>query len=544
MDFADGRVGTRPGGNRGSIVLATLMSTRRSRAGIGSIVLALVFCVSGCASVPDPTGLGPTDVRSNALFEEHATIPAQPTLGTFIDEKTASAISHNPKSDFAVYTSRNEGNYEFSRIVPDPVEDAIATEAKKDAGNIDPVVGTAMLARARGYKADPAVQVALLQPDPSLAESYAAAGIDLVTLELGWDAYQPTATTTNRSYVAKRVAEARAYTDAGLEVVLDLGLQYTPAWAWALPGETRFTNQYGEQWHGEIGTDALDAVWNSTARQAEGTYVGLVARDFAGLVDRVRVGGLLSGELRLPPAHAAGHVDSLWAFGEGALAASPDPTWRPGSGTAAQARRWLDFYMSSVSRYAVWLTQTVGSAFPATPIDVLLPGWGVRPGDLERVAADRVSTGAVVSTGDDLASGLDWPRQIRALDRLALDLTVVTTWLDAPSYGAAPRDLAPVEYLATLTRPLAMPLSGENTGGGGAATLERVREQAKRLELGRITWMPDRDPGTLGGVTLGDLGAAFPDRAGQASRSQSIQLGTAFSLSRSRLIEVPGSAPN
>jgi hypothetical protein len=83
----------------------------------------------------------------------------------------------------------------------------------------------------------------------------------------------------------------------------------------------------------------------------------------------------------------------------------------------------------------------------------------------------------------------------------------VTTWLDAPSYGTAPRDLAPVEYLATLTRPLATPLSGENTGGGGTAALTRVREQAKRLGLGRITWMPDRTPGA---VTPEDLGRAFP----------------------------------
>jgi hypothetical protein len=439
-------------------VTSSVSSSRRRAVVIGSVVVALVLCVSGCADTAAP--VGSQDARSQ------------------FRAKASSADSSSAK-DAAGHTAEATG---------------LTTNAEKSTPT-----ATA--------EATAAVQVELLQPDPAQASSYAAAGVDLVTLELGWDAYQPTATTTNASYVAQRVAEARAYENAGLRVVLDLGIQYPPAWAWSLSGETRFTNQYGEQWHGGIGTDALDAVWNAAARDAESRYVSLVARDFAGVVDRVRVGGLLSGEVRLPPAHSTGRTDSLWAFGPAALAASPDPTWRPGTGTVAQARQWLDFYTSSVSGYAVWLTKTVGSAFPARPIDVLMPGWGLRPGDLDRVADARVSTSAVESTGDDLAGGIDWPLQISALDGLGLDVTAVTTWLDAPSYGTSPHDLAPVEYLASLTRPLAMPLSGENTGGGGQAALARVRDQAGRLGLLRITWMSDS---ALGAVTPQNLGAAFP----------------------------------
>ncbi|WP_165069788.1 hypothetical protein [Marisediminicola senii] len=351
------------------------------------------------------------------------------------------------------------------------------------------------------------VQVQLLQPRAGEAASYAAVGVDVVTLELGWDEYQPSQSRTSSSYVAQRVAEAEAYADAGLEVVLDLGLQYPPSWARGLPGETRFVNQHGDQWRGGTGTDPVDGVWNPAVRAAQGAYVAQVARDFTGVVDRVRVGGLLSGEIRLPPANAAGRTDSLWAFGAGALAASPNPTWRPGTGTTEQAAEWLEFYLSSVSDYAVWLTQTVNAAFPAAPIDVLLPGWGIRPGDIDRMTEARLSTNAIVTTGDDLAGGIDWPRQVRALDGLGLDLTAVSTWVDAPSYGTGPRDLAPVEYLATITRPMGMPLSGENTGGGGPAALARVQEQVDRLGLRRITWMPD---GTDGDITPADLGEAFP----------------------------------
>ncbi|QHC64466.1 hypothetical protein GSU69_18455 [Rathayibacter festucae] len=369
-------------------------------------------------------------------------------------------------------------------------------------GSVNPASLTTTAAEA-----DHPVSIELLQPIAGDASSYAAAGIDLVTLELGWDAYQPTATSTNRDYVARRLAEARGYRSAGIEVVLDLGLQYPPAWAWKLPGSTRFTNQYGEQWRGDIGSDALDAVWNPAVRKAQSSYVSAVARDFAGVVDRVRVGGLLSGELRLPPAHSAARVDSLWAFSPGALAAAPDPRWRPGSGTATQSRQWLEFYLSSVSGYGTWLTRTVGTAFPRAPIDVLLPGWGVRPGDIDRVVNARVSSSAVASTGDDLAGGIDWPRQLRAIDKLGLNVTAVTTWLDAPSYGTAPRDLAPADYLAPLVRELGMPLSGENTGGGGDAAVDRVVSQVNRLDLDRVTWMPDR----AGALPPQTLFAAFPD---------------------------------
>lgn len=367
------------------------------------------------------------------------------------------------------------------------------------------------LAPADAGRAISPIDIALLQPDPARAHVYVAGGVDLVTLELGWDAYQPSPKSSNPSYVEKRVAEARAYSDAGLDVVLDLGIQYPPAWAWSLPGSTRFTNQYGEQWHGGIGTDAIDGVWNDAVRKAQAAYIEAVSRDFAGLADRVRVGGLLSGEIRLPPARHGERVDSLWAFSPGALRAAPDPTWRPGTGSVGQARAWLDFYLNSVSGYAVWLSSTVTTAFPSMPIDLLLPGWGVRPGDLSRVAHAQVSTASVVSMGDDLAGGLDWARQLRALARRGIDVTAVTTWLDAPSYGTAARDLAPVEYLSTLVRPLSIPLSGENTGGGGHPALNRTREQATRFDLVRVTWMSARTLDQPGEVRLAELSAAFPD---------------------------------
>lgn len=346
-----------------------------------------------------------------------------------------------------------------------------------------------------------------LQPRPEHIPELTAAGVDLVTLELGWDAYQPAADRWSADYAARRAAEAGQYAAAGLEVVLDLGLQYPPTWAWSLPGPTRFVNQYGEEWRGTTGTDAINGVWNPAVRQAQERYVRQVARDLEGVdLAAVRIGGLLSGELRLPPARTATRTDALWAFDPLARAASPVPGWQPGTGTPEEAEAWLDHYLDALVDYQAWLADVVTDAFPGTSLDVLLPGWGLRPGDLERAARERVSRASVEATGDSLSSAVDWGRHVASLAERGADATLVTTWLDAPAYGPAARDQAPVEHLVGLARRAGLPVTGENTGGGGRAALDRTMQQAARFDLERVTWLalPD-DPQR---VSLAEVGAA------------------------------------
>ncbi len=362
------------------------------------------------------------------------------------------------------------------------------------------------------------VRLSLLQPDVSKASVYRAAGIDMVTLELGWDAYQPAPGTTDRDYVARQVRTAEAFRSAGLGVVLDLGVQYPPAWAFDLSSATRFVDQYGTAWHGDTGTDVLNAVWEPLARQAEAAYVRQVATDFTGIpFVSVRVGGLLSGEVRLPPPTSAGHSDSMWGFDPRARAASPVSGWSPGTGTPSDAAAWVDFYLGSLADFEVWLARTVADSFPGTPLDVLMPGWGMRPGDTQTAIDALAVTGSPGRVVAEVGPGLDWARQTAALAATGLDITLVTTWLDAPSYGSSARDESPADHLARLAAQHGLPISGENTGGGGQAALDRVVAQAAALPITRVTWMSAGSLTSGGGVTLTDLRRAFPPAVAPAA---------------------------
>ena len=352
------------------------------------------------------------------------------------------------------------------------------------------------------------LRLELLQPDPAQADAYAQAGIDQVTLELGWDAFEPAPGVLNTTYLDQRLAEARTYQAAGIQVVLDLGLQYPPPWVWDLPGGTRFVNQFGDTWHGGVGTDALNAVWNTSARDAQARAIHLLARYTRDVTfAAVRVGGLLSGELRLPPSTYNGHNGSLWGFDASAANSSPLPHYRPGIGTRAQARTWITWYLASLTNYETWLTRTVHRAFPSADLGVLLPGWGLRPGDVNSSINANLTQQSVAALGDSLSSAVDWARQVNALGRSGLPVVLTTTWLDAPSYGTSTSDQAPVEYLVQLAKPWSLPVTGENTGGGGAAALQRTFAQATRLGLQQVTWMPAATLHT-GPVTLTDLTTA------------------------------------
>ena len=222
----------------------------------------------------------------------------------------------------------------------------------------------------------------------------------------------------------------------------------------------------------------------------------------------MRVGGLLSGELRLPPSNYNAHTGSLWAFDPSARAASPLPSYRPGTGTTADAARWIGWYLQSLTNYQDWLTATVHNAFPASAVDVLLPGWGLRPGDTQAAAGAQLKPAAVAATGDSLSSAVDWSRQVAALAGMHLPVVLTTTWVDAPSYGPSTHDMAPVEYLAQLAAPWHMAVSGETTGGGDVTTLSWTLQQARRLGLTQVTWMSAATLRT-GPLNLQQVGNAF-----------------------------------
>lgn len=105
--------------------------------------------------------------------------------------------------------------------------------------------------------------------------------------------------------------------------------------------------------------------------------------------------------------------------------------------------------------------------------------------------------------------GLDWADQVAAIRKAGVNGTVYTTWLEAPSQGAAVQRIPPIEYLAQLAAQSGLPLAGENAGGGGTAALALCVQRANALGLQGIMYFagPFVADGSAG-VSLANLTSA------------------------------------
>ncbi len=370
------------------------------------------------------------------------------------------------------------------------------------------LAATDLLGPGAGTRLPGATAVGVLEPTVENAPRLVEAGVERATLAIGWDAFEPERGVVDRAYVARQRARVAAWREAGYDVVLDPGLQYPPAWVVRLPG-ARFVDQDGRPWRGRSSEDVPDPVWNQRVREAQERHLRNLADALgADSFVAVRVGGLLSGELRLPPATSGGAGGRLWGYSAAARAQAPSD-WRPGAGTPAQALRWLTWYCDSLSRYGGWLTRTTADAFPGLELQVLFPGWGLRPGDL-RAAAEGLGGGTTVAErGDTVAGGLDWPGQLDELGAVrdaGVDVVVHSTWLDAPGTPGDPRSESPPTWLFSLASERGLDLGGENTGGGGAPALARAARQARAWDLRSVTWLSEEallEPGAA--VTPAEL---------------------------------------
>src|SRR5437879_6449936 len=99
--------------------------------------------------------------------------------------------------------------------------------------------------QGRGVEASGSPFFGVLEADGSHATAEAAAGISAAELALNWSAYQPAAGQVSSSYVSSMRNRLQQLKSAGLSVVLDVGMQYPPAWIFGVDGNTRFVNQYG-----------------------------------------------------------------------------------------------------------------------------------------------------------------------------------------------------------------------------------------------------------------------------------------------------------
>ncbi|HVA22180.1 MAG TPA: hypothetical protein VNN74_08820 [Candidatus Micrarchaeia archaeon] len=329
----------------------------------------------------------------------------------------------------------------------------------------------------------------VLEPNGRHFQAERRAGLTVTDLELAWAAAEPRPHRFDLRYLAAARVRLRAMRAQGMQVALDLGLQYPPAWVFHLNRGTRFVDQYGDVWRSaRLGSDVPDAVHDPAVRRAQAAYVDEVASQLGSSIFAVRVGGLLDNELRYPPAHGFGHANCYWAFGRMALARSPAPGWRPGDPGPAKARVFLSAYLGALVGYERWQLRLYRRAFRGW-LELLLPSWGLRPGDIRRAVATDLDGSTRAALWGTLAMGLDWQRQLAAIG--VPRVIAYTTWLDRPGAGSAPDTISPAAYLSRLARPRGIPVAGENAAGAGAAGMRVAVSQVRRLGLMGMMWMDE-----------------------------------------------------
>jgi hypothetical protein len=314
-----------------------------------------------------------------------------------------------------------------------------------------------------------------------------AAGVRSVTINVGWQNAEPEQGVFNRAYLSLVTTQIVAARAQGFSVVLDPGLQYAPSWVFALPGQTRFIDQYGDAFGGtaDSGNNVPNGVTNTAVRAAEGAYLQGLANGLpAGSLSYVRAGGGADGELRYPDPTYNGHSNLWWAYDAQAQAASPVPGWVPGSGTPEEAASFLAAYNQNLIDYGAWLVSTTEAAFN-TKVLLLLPGWGERPG-----VADEEANSLLTLGDDEFNYGADWAGQLAAVTDKA-DTVAYTTYLDGQAFDSAVTGEAPIAYLASLAVANGMAVGGENTGNGTVSTLEQMATSAKMYNLVIVNWMDE-----------------------------------------------------
>jgi hypothetical protein len=350
-----------------------------------------------------------------------------------------------------------------------------------------------------------------LQAPPQAISALSAARVGRLVLELSWSSYEPEQGRYDPAYIAEQRSLILQMHQQGVAVELDLGLQYPPAWVFGLPGATRFRNQFGQDYQGGLGSDSPNAVFDPAVRAAESDYIHRIAGDLgASSFVAVRIGGLLTGELRYPSGNYGGNTGALWLYDSAAQKAAPYPGWRPGTGSGQQAAASLQYYFDSLTSYEKWMLGTAGDAFPHAELQVLFPSWGIRPGQVADAVAAGLHGTTAAEQGDMISAGLDWTAQVAALAPWKPRGVVYTTWLDAPSHAGTPQLESPIAYLASLAATWSLPLAGENTGNPGTQALDLSLARARQFHLTGVMWMSARNLlSGAGGLSLNDFAAAI-----------------------------------
>lgn len=370
-------------------------------------------------------------------------------------------------------------------VAPTPV---LALTSPLGAGEAPTGVGTAAPAPAEPRAVREGVVLGTFDVvGEAEMRAWAAAGGTAVVVPIIWAAAQPTPdgpvslldAGNSGQDVLSEIDEAHTN---GLQVYLELDLQYPPEWV--MGSVPRYVNQAGRAFSSEVpGQDVRDWVWSQSGREAVASFVsgamsalGPTLSDVAG----IRAGGGMDGEMQYPDdgSTVAGQP-SFWGYdlpaqtGAGLAEgeqSTPLPGYVYGQGSPAQDATWASWYEGSLGEFVHWyITQLRDDGWQG-PVYVLEPSYGLRENWAPRSFEYE----------QQVALGTDYAVQMDSYDTLA-NVWPWSTWADdaEPYYrpgDSVESDMAAWRELLVLARQrgIAARIMGENTGGGGSAAIERL----------------------------------------------------------------------
>jgi hypothetical protein len=266
---------------------------------------------------------------------------------------------------------------------------------------------------------------------PDRLEALRTAGVTVVEFDMGWDRYQPRPGVVDAAYVAELRGRIGACRNAGMDVILSLGLQSPPAWTRSLPSGMLLDRNGQPPTMG----GGLDLVFSSAVRQAVADYFDRVAADvsFDGVL-AIRLGTDGAGELAYPgPGEGSSpEMQDYWAFNAAAqdgtgiaegMVPTPLPGWVPGTPTwqgtpvtTEQVAAWFRWYSRALMMAVSWQAQELRTLGFTGDFHVPVAGPGALPVDLD--AAVRGNLDGRNDPVGALPRGLHYPDQFTLLAQL------------------------------------------------------------------------------------------------------------------------------
>jgi hypothetical protein len=268
-------------------------------------------------------------------------------------------------------------------------------------------------------------------PDRMAAER--RAGIQTVALDVVWDLYEPQAGQFAANYITDMQRKISTCREAGLQVILSVGLQYPPAWVHGLASGTHM-DQYGNL----PSLREVNTVFSQAVREAVDTYLRRVSTDLGfDNFAAVRVGTNSTGELGYPgDVDDAGRVHSFWAFDAAAqsgnglasgMSPTPLPGWVPGMTvwrgqpvSVQQTTEWFQWYSRSLIATIFWQVNLLRALGFTGDFHLPVAGHGALPQDLRSALSNHLD-----GRGDPngaLERGLNYPDQFPLLTGLSTRL--------------------------------------------------------------------------------------------------------------------------